>query len=656
MKGLFGGIAEKVKIAGKNFTEFAMEPQESQSHLEVENKSLREKLLNQETEIQQYTTLISSLQQKIKSLDLTLNSIKDTPKSQDSTQESNLINFKIVIGNEDSARALELLESAELKSQNLQSRIDSLQSNCLKLKEEKHILQDSLNFEKMTHESLNNKLAKANSDLAENSATLSSVQDTLLKTKKSSKMHIEKSFKLIKKSYSALGLSISQNTQIDSLGPEDLEEFLQIQMNSIVDCVTKLGNELSGKFGAQQIKSIEDVRPAVQRVIEESTRKVLESQEIATASERMMQNLQKENNDLIKKARDLTITLENLKKNFNVMQEESFEIKEKLADMEKVQSESEQIKAICKRISEESKEKQAKFEEESRKFEKTYKYVNDIEEQLAQLKGNLRSSSSLADEKEKIISNLKKEKDSLLTQLNDLKQFSNSELSSSKHYYESIIKKVSEENAHEKKSLIEKNSAQVNQLESLIKTLQKDSDELALARTKIREHDKGIQEIHKIMSDLQTRVNFLNEKNEKLNEEKEKIAIESSEKEKKLMSLVEEMKKNENESKISIQELKDREASAQERIKEADNLKEEANLLLSQVQEKMESQENWIDRRMVVTFLVNFLNENNTEKMKTQMLRPFAEMLGLDKEQRIKIGLEMEPGLLAQFTNFLTRG
>ena len=116
------------------------------------------------------------------------------------------------------------------------------------------------------------------------------------------------------------------------------------------------------------------------------------------------------------------------------------------------------------------------------------------------------------------------------------------------------------------------------------------------------------------------------------------------------------MKKNENELKISFQELKDREASTQERIKKADNLKEEANLLLSQVQEKMESQENWIDRRMVVTFLVNFLNENNTEKMKIQMLRPFAEMLGLDREQRIKIGLEMEPGLLAQFTNFLTRG
>ena len=56
-----------------------------------------------------------------------------------------------------------------------------------------------------------------------------------------------------------------------------------------------------------------------------------------------------------------------------------------------------------------------------------------------------------------------------------------------------------------------------------------------------------------------------------------------------------------------------------------------------------------------VNFLINYLNEENTEKMKLQMLKPLAEMLGMTREQRLKIGLEQDQGLLAQFATFLMR-
>ena len=57
----------------------------------------------------------------------------------------------------------------------------------------------------------------------------------------------------------------------------------------------------------------------------------------------------------------------------------------------------------------------------------------------------------------------------------------------------------------------------------------------------------------------------------------------------------------------------------------------------------------------MTTFLINYLNEENTEKMKLQMLKPLAEMLGMTGEQRLKIGLEQDQGLLAQFATFLMR-
>jgi chromosome segregation ATPase len=630
-----------------------MEPQEQPTSDEL--KHLKEKNSSLNLEIQSYTSTIASLRSHI----ATLESSRPSDKSLQTFSPSEvqpLLNFKIVIGNEDSARALELLESSESKCKSLSIKLDSLQSSLLKLKEEKHILQDSLNFEKMTQENLLKKLQKSQEDLIQKETILSSLQENHLKLKKSQKNHIERNYQLLKKNSLALGIQIRQSNVIDTLGVEDLDEFLQIQTDKILEIVGKVNNELSGKFGIQTIRSLDEVKSAIIIVVDESNKKVQEYKEIALTSEKIMQNSQKENLELMKKFKELQVSHENLKKNFAGLQEESFNNQEKLTEMERIQTENEQIKNVCKKIAEDAKEKQSKFDDEMKKFEKTYKYVNEIEEQLAELKVSLRTCNNNLEEKEKSFNELKKEKDFIQNQLQDLKSFSNTELSTSKHYYESIIKKVSEENVLEKKTLTEKFTFQVQNLENQIFLLQKDSDELALAKSKLIEHDNRVLYFHKLLNELQDRVQTLNNKNDEILEEKEKILQESLEKDKKFLDFSEKMKKNEEELKNSIKDLKTRCQETDLKYQQAENMKEEANQLLIKVQEKIENQDNWIDRRMVVTFLVNFLNENNTEKMKFQMLKPFAEMLGLDREQRVKIGLEQEPGLLAQFTTFLTRG
>lgn len=645
MKSLFGGLAEKVKSAGKNLSEMAYEPSDDQK-LEKENRDLKEEL----------HSLTKLLTEKNQALEILQKELNTKHKSSPITKDQSLIDFKIIIGMEESAKALELLESSESSLKNLESKHESLLKDFIKLKEEKNIIQDSLKFERSNLESLLKKLESSQQALKSKESSLSSLQDSFLHLKKSQKSEIEKFYQLLKKGFSALGLPISQNLNLDTLGAEDLEEFFQIQTNQIVDITTKVNAELKGKFGIQEIRSLDEVKEAVMIVSEESSRKVLEYKEIAFASEKLLQNAQKENNDLMKKYAEQLRISENLQKNLAKTELENKNMKESLVEMERIRSESEQIKIICKKITEESVEKQKKYEEEQKKFEKTYAYVSNIEEELSEYKVKARQASISLEDKENKITELQKTKENLIIQLQEQKNFASSEVLSTKLYHENIIKKMTDDFNSEKKKLTEKFSNQIKGLEDKTRSLQKDSDELLMAKMKISEHDKGIQEFHKILNEMQTRIAALNKKNEDLVEEKEKLIIDCVEKEKNVVSLCEQYKEEVRSLGEKIKEYEEKYKDVDEQVKIAEKMKAEACELFEKIQSKVENEENWIDRRMVITFLVNFLNENNTEKMKVQMLKPFAEMLGLSHEQRVKIGLEQEPGLLAQFTNFLTRG
>lgn len=645
MKSLFGGLAEKVKSAGKNLTEMAYEPSEDQK-FEKEIHDLKEEIQNLKKILVEKTQTIEKINQELKS----------RPNRELSNKSERLIDFRIIIGMEDSGKAIEMLESVESQSKILQSKYENLLNDYIKIKEEKNIIQDSLKFERASTESLTKKLEISQKTLKDKESNLNSLQESFLQLKRSQKADIKRFYIFLKKSFPALGIPISQNLHIDTLGAEDLEEFFQIQTNQILDIANKVNQELKGKFGIQEIRSLDEVKAAVTIVTEESTRKVLEYKEIAFASEKLLQNAQKENNDLMKKFSEQLRSAEILQKNLAKIESENKNMKETLAELERIKSESEQIKGICKKITEESIEKQKKYEEEMIKFEKTYTYVSSIEEELSEFKVKVRQSTSSMEEKDHQINELKKVKETLLVQLQEVKNFSSSEVLSTKLYHENIIKRITDEFHLEKKNLNEKFSTQIKILEDKLRSAQKNSDELQFARSKISEHDKGIQEFHKVLNEMQARLSTLTKINENLVEEKEKMLSEFGEKEKKLMDLSEKYKEERTTLIEKVKEFEEKYKGIDEQVKDAEKMRAEASELMEKVQTKIENEENWIDRRMVITFLVNFLNENNTEKMKVQMLKPFVEMLGLSHEQRVKIGLEQEPGLLAQFTNFLTRG
>ena len=91
------------------------------------------------------------------------------------------------------------------------------------------------------------------------------------------------------------------------------------------------------------------------------------------------------------------------------------------------------------------------------------------------------------------------------------------------------------------------------------------------------------------------------------------------------------------------------------KAQESEMVRFEAESLLKRIETQIQASVSMIDKRLISTFLINYLNEKNGSKIKIQMLRALAEMLGLDQEQRVKIGLVQDQGLLSQFTNYIMR-
>ena len=93
----------------------------------------------------------------------------------------------------------------------------------------------------------------------------------------------------------------------------------------------------------------------------------------------------------------------------------------------------------------------------------------------------------------------------------------------------------------------------------------------------------------------------------------------------------------------------------EENLKTTEAIKEEAQQLLSKVSGQMANTEHLIDRRFISTFLFNYLNPKNSERLKRQMLESMVNVLSLSSDQRSALGLGPETGLLADFASFITK-
>ncbi|OMJ74410.1 hypothetical protein SteCoe_26666 [Stentor coeruleus] len=641
--GLKGGILNAATKGLKDLaTELNEEPKPEKNleseleKLKCERDSLKKQLESKSQDLAAYEQALKSLKQSYQ------------PVPEDS---SKLINFKIVIGMEDSAQLLENLEELNGKYLDEQKKKHNLDTLLQGLEKANEDLQKNLDKKNSDYAKLEIKLRTCQFDLQEKTEKLGKEVEGLLNYKKTTHENIQKCYGYLKESCQLIGISIPQ-IRAENLGMEDIQEFIFTENMFITENINKIYSSLKGKFDLAQVKTLDGIKDAILYIIDESIHRVQEYKEISTGAENILNQSKRENLELTKKYADLTKSLDSSKKIISKKEEELNSIKETLQSFEDLKAEFEKISLLNKRLSEEKTTIENEFIDEKKKFEKTYLFVNLIEDENADLKAKLKINQVSLQEKDKFLNTISEEKTSITEKLLESQQ----KARETKSFYENKLKEQNDSFSTEKSKIIESYTQQINGLQDYINNLLNDTKNLKIAQISIKEYQNGIEKLQETVKNLQKQLNSATVRIEELTRESEILTSKISKKKFKISQMKNQIETTTQELDIKTKELNEEKSIVLHRIEESEIIRKEAEAILDKVQNNIQREENLIDRRLVTTFLINFLNEENTEKMKIQMLRPLAEILGMDKEQRIKIGLEQEQGLLAQFTTFLTRG
>ena len=656
----FGGIKERAgeafNVAKKSLKDIALEPSDDDSSknneidkLKSECNLLQEQLYEKSLEINEYLNTISSLKN--------INGTKPEFKSFD----ERLLDFKIFIGLEDSAKALEMKEKAEKNLEFVSAELVKEKNRgeglVYQVATAENVKNELLSQIKEKTEAINTLEATISKNEAindEQKEKISSLQTSLLQYKKKCQANIEACYSHLKTSCGAIGISIPQ-IKPENLGLEDIQEFLYTQTQFILENVNKIYLSLSGKSNIKHIKSLEGVSDAVFLVTDEASKKISEYKEISNTAENMFQQSKKENLEILKKLNDLSKNFEDCKKTLGKREEEIVRLKEFTKAFDEVKTENEKLTQLLKKNSDAYGVLEKEFENEKIKFEKTYTYVSTLEEEHAELKQKIKVLTVNLQEKEKILQALNDEKNDVLEKYSENSRKMSNQLTELKNFYENKLLENSENYKSEKKQSDETYSQQISDLQNLLSKAINEAKDINIAKLQVNKYQQGVERLQELVKSLEnqlssslSKIDCLIQENEGLNTK----ILKKTKKNHKLKAFNLETSKNlaektENSAKEKLE--------IEAKLKESEDMKKQAEILLEKVQNKIQADDNLIDRRLVTTFLINYLNEENTEKMKLQMLKPLAEMLGMTREQRLKIGLEQDQGLLAQFATFLMR-
>ena len=656
----FGGIKERAgeafNVAKKSLKDIALEPSDDDSSknneidkLKSECNLLQEQLYEKSLEINEYLNTISSLKN--------INGTKPEFKSFD----ERLLDFKIFIGLEDSAKALEMKEKAEKNLEFVSAELvkeknrgEGLVYQVATAENVKNELLSQIKEKTEAINTLEATISKNEAIYDEQKEKISSLQTSLLQYKKKCQANIEACYSHLKTSCGAIGISIPQ-IKPENLGLEDIQEFLYTQTQFILENVNKIYLSLSGKSNIKHIKSLEGVSDAVFLVTDEASKKISEYKEISNTAENMFQQSKKENLEILKKLNDLSKNFEDCKKTLGKREEEIVRLKEFTKAFDEVKTENEKLTQLLKKNSDAYGVLEKEFENEKIKFEKTYTYVSTLEEEHAELKQKIKVLTVNLQEKEKILQALNDEKNDVLEKYSENSRKMSNQLTELKNFYENKLLENSENYKSEKKQSDETYSQQISDLQNLLSKAINEAKDINIAKLQVNKYQQGVERLQELVKSLENQLSSSLSKIDCLIQENEGLNTKILKKTKKNHKLkvfnLETSKNLAEKTENSAKEKLEIEA----KLKESEDMKKQAEILLEKVQNKIQADDNLIDRRLVTTFLINYLNEENTEKMKLQMLKPLAEMLGMTREQRLKIGLEQDQGLLAQFATFLMR-
>ena len=329
----FGGIKERAgeafNVAKKSLKDIALEPSDDDSSknneidkLKSECNLLQEQLYEKSLEINEYLNTISSLKN--------INGTKPEFKSFD----ERLLDFKIFIGLEDSAKALEMKEKAEKNLEFVSAELvkeknrgEGLVYQVATAENVKNELVSQIKEKTEAINTLEATISKNEAIYDEQKEKISSLQTSLLQYKKKCQANIEACYSHLKTSCGAIGISIPQ-IKPENLGLEDIQVFLYTQTQFILENVNKIYLSLSGKSNIKHIKSLEGVSDAVFLVTDEASKKISEYKEISNTAENMFQQSKKENLEILKKLNDLSKNFEDCKKTLGKREEEIVRLKE----------------------------------------------------------------------------------------------------------------------------------------------------------------------------------------------------------------------------------------------------------------------------------------------------------------------------------------
>ena len=644
LNNLASKAAEAINVAKKGITEISKEsphtdqPQEKRP--EISMNMLKKQCLKYKDEIDRLRSEIIDYKKVISDL----HEIQGTQ-----TQSDKLINFKIIIGKEDSEEDQKALYENSLKITELTEKFNHAQDELTLVKKLSADNLENFKQEIESQLSINSDLVKENKILKEQ---CQSCQEALLKYKSRIQMNVVECYKMLKVSFTVIGLNLPQINP-ENLGQEDLQEFIYTQGRYIEDSMKAISG-ITGSYN-KQCSSLETLKQVLAELLNESSVKTKESMENAKKSESVSQKILKEKEDLhkmmAKKDERLKITTDEVRKlseDNKIL--ESFKA-ENVKVVENLKNENSRLQQRIKNLMESKEVSDKSIEELKIKLKKTSDYIATIEETNANLNIRIKFVNSTIIDKESLIRSLNEQIASLNSQNSDLQSC----LDEYKATSEKNVKEVNDMYSKKILDLQEATGIQIADLKVQLSKALNEAKDAGIAKIQSAKYQQAGEKLQEIVKNLELQSSNHIQKMDKITLQNENNLKIMKKRKDKINRLKEANKDLGSELSMFQQEFQIEREQLTNKAKESEMVRYEAEALLKRIETQIQASDSMIDKRLISTFLINYLSESKNARVKVQMLRALAEMLGLNHEQRVKIGLVQEQGIFSQLASYITR-
>lgn len=629
--------AEALNSAKKGISDMAKElpPETSpETKTEVNLQAIKKQALVYRKKIEQQSEEISSYK----------NIIEEMMK-----EKNNLINFKIIIGHDNSA---EDSEKSELQQQieRFSSENKKLNENLTELVQKNKELSEKYEVKIRVlgaeNENWELKCVELQGKLNQCETLSNSYNENLQKYKQRVQKSISEIYSILKASFDTLGLVIPY-VRIDQLGLEDLQEFIFTQSKYFEDSLQAFNNACIGL--GKEGKTLEDFKNIFISHCAESSQIAKLAKQKMLETEAKIEKIAKEKEELFKinskKDERIKLLIEQISKSG-----EEVKLTQELKDENpRLQVQVKELLETTEKLKKNNESLKENLQFYEQKLKKSKEKVENLLNSRENLNKRLKILNSSLSEKESQFKTLQEAASILQSELNESKQ-------NSDKYKKASEKNLSEVNTHFLLKIKEAETIAEKKMSEVQKKLKDTQNELK---------DKNLENIQLLnklrrMEELEKNLGYVGQQNstnlgkiDRLTIEKETLASQLKEKDQKILILEDDF----NKSQSYITQLKSEFLLEKEgfllKIKESETVKQEAENLLKRVEQESMINQTMIDKRVVTTFLINYTNEKYNAKAKVQMLKAISEMLGMTPEERQKLGIFQELGFFSQFSGYL---